>query len=288
MEKIAFFGTGLMGEPMGHRLLDAGRDLVVYNRSRGKTGTLQERGAAVAEVPAEAMEAADILITMLADYPAIREVLLDEPATDFSGKTWIQMSTIAPPESLKLKAWFEGCGGDYLEAPVLGSIPQVKEGTLFVLVGGSAAQYKRWTPLLGLFGDRLVYMGETGQAAAAKLALNQLIASLTAAFSMSLGYLREQGGDVEKFMEILRQSALYAPTFDKKLARMIRREFTRPNFPVRHLLKDVELMLREFGDSGIAVDPLDGVKNILVEAIARGAADMDYSALYNAVHPESK
>jgi 3-hydroxyisobutyrate dehydrogenase len=130
-------------------------------------------------------------------------------------------------------------------------------------------------------------MGNVGKAAAAKLAFNQLIASLTTSFAMSLGYLRESGVNVKRFMEILRISALYAPTFDKKLNRMVNRNFVKPNFPVKHLLKDVDLMLGEFGKKGINIDPLEGVKKILLKAIADGEADMDYSALYNAVHPVS-
>jgi 3-hydroxyisobutyrate dehydrogenase len=130
-------------------------------------------------------------------------------------------------------------------------------------------------------------MGNVGKATAAKLAVNQLIASLTSAFAMSLGYLRESGVNVNRFMEILRNSALYAPTFDKKLKRMLTRNFNNPNFPVKHLLKDVDLMLTEFAKKGINIDTLEGVKKILLKNLDRNEAEMDYSALYNAVHPVS-
>jgi 3-hydroxyisobutyrate dehydrogenase len=285
MKKIALFGTGLMGEPMAHRLLEAGYPLVVCNRTPSKTEALRVRGAAVAGTPKEALERADIYITMLADYPATADFLLTESRDYFNGKTFIQMGTIMPSESLKLNAWVEDAGGEYLEAPVLGSIPQVKGGTLFILVGATEEQFIKWEPLLKTFGDKRIHMGEVGKAAAAKLALNQLIASLTAAFSMSLGYLRQTGVEVEKFMGILRDSALYAPTFDKKFERMMKRDFARPNFPAKHLLKDVDLILEELGKTGIAAAPLKGVKEILLKAMELGEADQDYSALYNAVHP---
>jgi 3-hydroxyisobutyrate dehydrogenase len=156
-----------------------------------------------------------------------------------------------------------------------------------VLYGGLLAQFKQWVSFLKVFGDRVIRMGNVGKATAAKLALNQLIASLTTAFAMSLGYLRESGVNVKRFMEILRISALYAPTFDKKLNRMVNRNFVNPNFPVKHLLKDVDLMLAEFGKKGVNIDPLEGVQKILLKTITDGEADMDYSALYNAVHPVS-
>ncbi|NIM18495.1 MAG: NAD-binding protein [Candidatus Aminicenantes bacterium] len=286
--KIAFFGTGLLGEPMAHQLVDAGYDVTVYNRTVSKSEALKNKGAAVAQTPLEAMKKADVFITMLADYPAVDAVLFSIPSPPFKGKTLIQMSTISPQESLLLKKRVEEAGGEYLEAPVLGSIPQAKSRTLFVLFGGTQEQYDKWQDLLKTFGDKLIMFNAVGRASAAKLALNQLIASLTTAFSMSLGYLREKQVDIDKFMGILRDSALYATTFDKKFARMMQRDFSNPNFPVKHLLKDVDLMLRDFGDAGINIAALEGVKKIILKTMENGDADMDYSALYNAVHPSAR
>jgi 3-hydroxyisobutyrate dehydrogenase len=285
MKKIAFFGTGLLGNPMAHQLLEAKYDLVVYNRTTRKTDSLRARGAEVVLNPVDAFEKAQVFITMLTDYHAIDEVLFSEPSPKFPGKTWIQMSTISPLESMLLKQQFEETGGEYMEAPVLGSISQAKNRTLVVFFGGLVTQFKHWGSFLKVFGDQVIRMGNVGKAAAAKLAFNQLIASLTTAFAMSMGYLRESGVNINRFMEILRASALYAPTFDKKLLRMVNRDFDIPNFPVKHLLKDVDLMLAEFGKKGINIDPLEGVKKILLKAIADGDADADYSALYNVVHP---
>ncbi|MGD2088130.1 MAG: NAD(P)-dependent oxidoreductase [Candidatus Aminicenantes bacterium] len=285
MKKIAFIGTGLLGNPMAHQLLEAKYDVVIYNRTTWKTDTLKESGAEVVLNPAEAFENAQVFITMLTDYQAIEQVIFSEPSPKFQDKTWIQMSTISPVESLLLKQQFEEAGGEYMEAPVLGSIPQAKNRTLVVLFGGLVAQFKQWAGFLKLFADQVIRMGNVGKATAAKLALNQLIASLTTAFAMSLGYLRESGVNVNRFMQILRNSALYAPTFDKKLNRMVNRNFDDPNFPVKHLLKDVDLMLAEFAKKGVNIAPLEGVQKILLKAIADGEADLDYSALYNTVHP---
>lgn len=287
MKKIAFFGTGLLGDPMAHRLLEAKYDVVVYNRTTIKTDSLKNSGAEVVLNPAEAFEKAKVFITMLTDYHAIEAVIFSEPSRKFKGKTWIQMSTISPVESLLLKQQFEEAGGEYMEAPVLGSIVQAKLRTLVILYGGLLAQFKHWVSFLKVFGEHVIRIGNVGKATAAKLALNQLIASLTSAFAMSLGYIRESGVNVKRFMDILRGSALYAPTFDKKLNRMVNRNFDNPNFPVKHLLKDVDLMLAEFGKKGINIAPLEGVQKILLKAITDGQADMDYSALYNTVHPIS-
>jgi len=289
MDKIAFFGTGLLGEPMARQLLEAGNDLIVFNRTKEKTNALKDMGATVVDHASEAIEQGDVFITMLTDYQAICDVLFFNPFQRFRNKTLIQMGTISPTQSLMVKERFESNGSSYLEAPVLGSIPQARTRTLLVLFGGTGKQYRKWLPLLKNFGEKVTHMGQVGQASAAKLALNQLIASLTASFSMSLGYLREQGANLDLFMTILRESALYAPTFDKKLERMKERNFENPNFPVKHLLKDVKLMLDEFSSKGIQAHPLKGVEDILDNAIKAGLDNLDYSALYNAVHlPQKK
>lgn len=272
---------------MAQQLLDAKVDLVVYNRTVEKTDSLKADGAEVVLEPAEALEKAQVFITMLTDYHAIDEVIFAGTSRQFRDKTLIQMSTISPVESLLLKQQFEEAGGEYMEAPVLGSIPQAINRTLIILFGGMVDQFKRWRNLLNVFGDNVVRMGNVGKASATKLALNQLIASLTAGFAMSLGYLRESGVNVQRFMQLLRNSALYTPTFDKKLNRMLNRNFTSPNFPVKHMLKDVDLMLAEFGKKGVSIDSLEGVKKVLLKAMTDGDADMDYSALYNSIHPIS-
>lgn len=174
-----------------------------------------------------------------------------------------------------------------MEAPVLGSIPQVKAGELIILVGGTKDQYEKYADLLSHFGEQRFYIGEVGQGAAVKLALNQLIASLTAAFSMSLGYLREKNANIDVFMDILRQSAIYAPTFDKKFSKMMDRDFSNPNFPLKLLLKDVGLMLEEFENENIHATPLEGLRKILEEGNLNGDGELDYSALYNSIHPKN-
>lgn len=277
-----------MGEPMGHRLLDAGYTVNVYNRSIEKTSSLSAAGAQVFKTAREVIRDSAVIITMLSDYPAIREAMLPLDPEVGKDKIWIQMSTIAPSESQLLQKEWRDAGGRYLEAPVLGSIPQVKSGTLFVLVGGDEELMKECEPVLRHLGETIIRFGDVGTAAAAKLALNQLIATLTSGFSMSLGYLREMEVDIPQFMSILRDSALYAPTFDKKLDKMMARDFKNPNFPVKHMLKDVKLMLEDFGKASINTAPLEGVRALLENAIKNGDQDMDYSALYNAAHPRKQ
>ena len=106
---------------------------------------------------------------------------------------------------------------------------------------------------------------------------------MTNAFALSLSLVQREGVEVERFMEILRESALYAPTFDKKLQRMRDRNYSDPNFPTKHLLKDVDLFLRQAKEAGLNVSSLEGVRQVIQTAIDSGLSETDYSAIYDAV-----
>jgi 3-hydroxyisobutyrate dehydrogenase len=223
---------------------------------------------------------------MLTNASAIEKLLLSDSAkTQLKGRTIIQMGTISPQESQEIEKQVIAAGGEYLEAPVLGSIPEAEAGKLIVMVGATPEQFAKWSNLLQNFGSEPRLIGSVGTAAAVKLALNQLIASLTTAFALSLSLVQKQGVEVETFMELLRQSALYAPTFDKKLKRMLERDFTNPNFPTKHLLKDTNLFLKQAESNNLNTNSLEGVRQILEIAQEMGLADGDYSALFNAVNP---
>jgi 3-hydroxyisobutyrate dehydrogenase len=284
-KKVGILGTGLMGAPMALRLQQAGYEVTAWNRSAEKLVPLQEAGIQTVATAAEAIALSPLTLTMLSDAAAIRAAVLSEPSA-LAGRTILQMGTIAPEQSRELLADIRAAGGDYLEAPVLGSIPQVKTGELIVMVGATPEQIAQWLPILKCFGPNPQLMGPVGAAAATKLAMNQLIGTLTAAFSMSLGLAQREGLDIEAFMGIVRDSALYAPTFDKKLERMCDRNFTQPNFPTKHLLKDMDLFVQAAQGQGIDATVAAGVSEIVGRAIAQGLADADYSAIYSAINPD--
>ena len=285
--QVGFIGTGLMGLPMAQRLVEAEIDLIAYNRTPGKLEPLQKAGVRIAQQPLEAIIGSDCVILMLTNASAIRSLLLSEDVKQhLAEKTVIQMSTIAPSESIAIAKDIIAAGGEYLEAPVLGSIPEAQSGKLIVMVGGTEEQFERWQALLQNFGAKPLLIGEVGTASAIKLALNQLIASLSTAFALSLGFVERQGADVDIFMQILRQSALYAPTFDKKLQRMRDRNYDNPNFPTKHLLKDTELFINQAQGEGMNISSIEGAKKILEIAITSGFADADYSSLFSAITPD--
>ncbi len=284
MANIGVIGTGLMGTPIAQRLLPQTEQLTVYNRTVSKTTSLQALGANVAATVAEVFARSDVVILMLTDAAAIAELLFT-PAVSLAGRTVIQMGTIAPQESQDLHDRIVALSGHYLEAPVLGSIPEATSGNLIVMVGGSAADFERWRSLLTTLGPNPTFVGPVGQAAAVKLALNQLIGALTTAFGLSLALTQAAGVAPECFMEILRQSALYAPTFDKKLTRMLEQNYAHPNFPVKHLLKDMQLFDQAAGAAGLPTGMLEPIVELLQRTIAADLGSADYSALFSQIAP---
>jgi 3-hydroxyisobutyrate dehydrogenase len=284
--KVGMVGIGLMGVPMARRLHAGGHVVRAYSRSPEKLVSLQAEGVMGESSVAAVLTASECTVLMLSDAGAIAATLLaSETLPALRGKTVIQMGTIAPAESRGFAEQVTAAGGEYLEAPVLGSIPQAETGTLIVMVGSSPAQFEQWQPVLQCFGSQILPLGPVGAGAAMKLAMNQLIGSLTTAFALSLALVQREGIAVEQFMDIVRNSALYAPTFDKKLNRMLERDFDRPNFPTKHLLKDMRLFSQAAIAAGLPPNLSDTVAAIVEAAISQGLADQDYSALYAAINP---
>jgi len=153
------------------------------------------------------------------------------------------------------------------------------------MVGGSEDQFAQWAPLFRSLSREPRLIGPVGKAASLKLALNQLIAAEISAFALSVGLVQRAGVPVDTFMAILRESALFAPTFEKKLPRLLTRDYQNPNFSTRHLLKDVDLFLKEASGYELTTSSLDGIRPVLERTIAQGLGNSDYSALFEIVNP---
>jgi len=286
---IALLGTGLLGRAIAERLQAVGHTVVAYNRTATKALPLQAQGIAVVGAPELAVAQAECVLLLLADAAAIRSLLFSPTClAALKGKTIIQMGTISSSETLNIQRVVEESGGTYCEAPVLGSLAEARAGTLFVMVGGTDEQFARLHPLFHSLGREPRLIGTVGKAAALKLALNHLIAAETSAFALSLALIQRSGVPVDTFMAILRESALFAPTFDKKMPRLLKRDYHQPNFSTRHLLKDVRLCSAEAAAHGLMTNGLNGILHILEQAIAQGFGEVDYSALYETINPMVK
>ena len=280
--KISLIGTGILGRAIAEKLASNGFDLSVFNRTHTKTEPLASKGITVSGSIVEAFATAEVILLVLADKGAIDAVLSTEDLS-FERKTIIQMGTITSQESKDLDQLIQAKGGIYAEAPVLGSRPETQAGKLIIMTGGDEAVLQRQRVYLEKIG-RVYYIGSVGQAAALKLALNQLIASHAFAFSFSLGLVEKSGVNTDLFVDILQNSSLYAPMFDKKYQRWIKRDFSNPNFPTKHLLKDVALIIKEAKVNNIETHVLEAYQVLIMKSLSMGLSDVDYSSVFQAIN----
>ena len=278
MTSVAVLGTGLLGTAIATRLLAQGLNVHVWNRDPSRIVSLVEKGAIAISDLRRAAEGQRVLILVLRDGSSTASVI--DTVGALQGSTVIPMGTMGVEESRKLATQVADQGGRYLEAPVLGSKPQALNGSLLVMAGGEAQVFEAQQPLLSHLCQEPLLVGPVGSGAATKLALNQLIASLTHSFSLSLQLIQRAGVPVETFMSILRPSALYAPTFDKKLQRMLDHTYADPNFSTALLRKDLRLFLEEATTAGLQDQGLSGLLSLLEQAEGTDLDEQDYCALH--------
>ena len=278
MKSVAVLGTGLLGEAIAQRCLSQGISVHAWNRTRERVQPLLTLGAKESGDRSAASSTCDAIITVLRDGPVTANVVAE--LGSLHNTTVIPMGTMGVSESQALATQVLHQNGSYLEAPVLGSKPQALSGSLLVMAGGDADVFEQQRDLLKQLSQQPKLVGPVGSGAATKIALNQLIASLTHSFSLSLRLIQHAGVPVETFMEILRPSALYAPTFDKKLERMLGRHYEDPNFSTALLRKDLELFLQETSEAGLQDLGLQGLAELLNKAKGTQLDHQDYCALH--------
>ncbi|RMG58632.1 MAG: NAD(P)-dependent oxidoreductase [Deltaproteobacteria bacterium] len=280
---VGFIGLGIMGEGMlGNIIEKGGYRTVIYNRSAEKCAPFAEKGATVASSPAQVVKEADVTVLMLANSDAVQWVLGGKDGAlsgISSGKTLIDMGTNTPEFNEKVKDLVEERGGDYLEAPVLGSKVPAKEGTLTILVGGKEEKFEEYRELFGTMGKAIFYMGEVGKASQMKLIINQIMVGMLALFSEGLVAGERSGISAQKMLEVVKNSVLNCPLFSIKGPNMIISHDFSPHFPLKHAQKDLRQALSR-GDKLAVPMPVTAAANSLyIMARDMGLGDEDFSAV---------
>lgn len=277
---VAFLGLGRMGGAMARHVLDAGHSLAVWNRTPEKAAELVTAGATLAASPAEAARGADIVVTMLADPNAVREVLLGPKGVAdgaAEGTLVVDASTIGPSAAREIAGELGKRGLRYVDAPVLGSVQPAREGTLAVFAGGSEADYAEAEPILRLWGDpeKVRRVGDVGSASAVKLLINLTIGVATAGVGEALRLAAELGVDRDEALDALAAGPLGATVHSKR--RMLAEEDYSPvGFSLDLLAKDFGLVIDEArGDLPVT----ESVQAVVLEAVAAGHGEDDYAAL---------
>jgi 3-hydroxyisobutyrate dehydrogenase-like beta-hydroxyacid dehydrogenase len=280
--KLAFLGLGLMGTPMATRLLAAGHDLTVWNRTAEKTRPLADLGAAVASTPAQAVEGVDAAITMVTDPSALEQVVLgaDGVAAGLaSGQSLIDMSTVGPDAVRSVAARLPQ-GVVMVDAPVRGSVPEASAGRLQIYVGADRAEFERVELILALLGTPH-HVGGPGAGAATKVVVNSVLGAAIVAFGEALALGDALGLDRSALLDVLAESPI-GSTVGAKRANVEAGRYP-PNFKLSLALKDLRLVGQFADRAGRPLEMASATRDWLERAAQAGAGDLDYSAVITTI-----
>jgi 3-hydroxyisobutyrate dehydrogenase-like beta-hydroxyacid dehydrogenase len=276
MAKIAFLGLGQMGTPMAARLLEAGHDLTVWNRTGAKTEPLVDQGAAAAGSPGAAVAGAEAVITMLADPQALEQVLFADNGVVGAlspGQWLIDMSTVGP-DTIRSIGQRLPEQNVLVDAPVRGSVPEATAGRLAIFVGATADGFAHVEPLLAPLGTPH-HVGGPGAGAAAKLVANLTLGVAITALGEALALGATLGLDRDTVLDVLADTPIGATAKIKRAN--IEADSYPPSFKLRHALKDLRLAT-ETAD-GKKLQLTAAARDWLEQAYADGDADLDVSAV---------
>ncbi|UOQ56871.1 NAD(P)-dependent oxidoreductase [Leucobacter allii] len=241
MSTVGFLGLGTMGRAMSARLVEAGHDVIVWNRSAAAVEDLVAAGARAATTPAEALSAT-LSFSMLANDAAVTEVLTDEALSECRAKTHVMMSSISPALSDRLHSRFESSDANYVAAPVLGRPDVAAAGQLNILAAGDERTTDALAPYFAILGKRTWYLGERPSVAnAVKAAVNYNIIHAMQAIGESVAMTERLGVAPEVFTELLSSTLFGGVVYSGYGAIIAREEYHPPGFHVALGRKDLAL-----------------------------------------------
>ncbi|KAA0113439.1 NAD(P)-dependent oxidoreductase [Mycolicibacterium sp. P9-22] len=282
---IGFIGLGVMGKPMAGHLVDAGHEVVVFNRSRAKVDELETHGAVGALGPAQVGEKSDVVITMLPDSPDVEHVLFGTEgvvSTLRPGSLVIDCSTISPTAAIEVAARLAEKGIAFVDAPVSGGEAGAIAGALAVMMGGEEEAVRRAIDVLDAVAATLVHVGPVGAGQLVKAANQMLVAGNIALVGEAVTLLQRSDVNVDAALTVLGGGLAASKVLETKAPKMLTRDF-EPGFRVDLHHKDLKIALAAAEQAQIAV-PLTGVITQLVQALrSAGDGGLDHSALIKAL-----
>lgn len=279
---------------MAANVLDAGFELTVWTHSPGKADrwASEHDGACTAATPAEVARASDIVVSMVVDGGQVESVLCGKGGVHEGARERVRegaheqllcvdMSTIAPTDTRRIASRLLENDIELMDAPVTGSAPRAKAGTLTIMVGGEHRQFERATPLLEAMGDLIVHVGGVGQGEMLKLINNSLGAANAAAVAEALLLADATGIDLDALVRVTQSGSGASAQLQMKSTPMREHDYTTL-FKTEHLLKDVRLCLEEAQAAGIPFPAAAHARDLLAATVGRGYGQDDYAAIVEA------
>ena len=280
--KVGFIGLGSMGLPIARNVLKAQHTITVYNRTASRADALRADGALVAASVAAASRG-DVVMTMLADDPAVEATVFGEGGMLHAlpaGGIHVSLSTIGTALSRRLAEAHGARGQQYVAAPVFGRPDAAAAQRLLVVAAGPAPAVERVRPLLEAIGRKLfVIGGDAPTANTVKLAGNFLIVSVIETLGEAFALLRKSGVEPEQFMEIVNGNLIQSPIYANYGTIIAQGKFEPAGFKLRLGLKDVRLVLETAMERGAPMPLADLLREQFLAAAAAGMEDFDWSAL---------
>jgi 3-hydroxyisobutyrate dehydrogenase-like beta-hydroxyacid dehydrogenase len=274
--RIAFLGLGIMGRPMATRLVAAGHEVSVWNR----TARQHVEGATTAVSPADAAKDAEVVWSCVADTAAVERVMFGDDGAVHSlreGVIVVDSSTISPSSTLQFAEKVNAMGVHWVDAPVTGSKIGAENGQLIFIVGGADEPVAYLDPLFRAMGKQVIHVGPTSKGQSAKLGMNLMIALIYEGFAEALTLTQKLGVEPQKMIELIQASMVRSGVTDYKAPFVLRRDYS-PNFPLRLMHKDIHIMLDMAKENRIKLPALETVDEVYELASEEGWDDLDYAA----------
>ena len=281
-QRIAFIGLGVMGNGMACRLVEAGYDVTVYNRTRAKAEEVAGLGARVADSPADAAREADVVMLSLANQEIVARMLFDADGvfeTLGEGGYILDMSTVPPDFPREVAARAREAGHHALDACVLGNPMHARQGEMRVMAGGEEQDFRAVEPLLEVLGKEVTYLGGSGMGATMKLVLNMLMGVQMPALAEAVVFGERAGLEREKVLEMIAKSGYSSPVMGFRCAIMGQRNFELAAFKLGLMRKDMTLVLGEAQKAGVPMPVTESAHAMLTAAQQQGLGDLDVAAM---------
>lgn len=287
--RIGFIGLGTMGAPMAHRLIAAGYEVTVHNRTRAKEEPLAAAGAARAASPRACAEGQDVVLTMVSDTPDVQATVLGDQGASQGmapGSILVDMSTISPMTTRRIAAALAEHDITMLDAPVSGGSEGAANGTLSIMVGGDPVALARVRPALQHLGKLVTHVGPVGSGQVAKAVNQVIIAGTYASVAEGMTLALAAGIDVEATLTALGGGAAGSWVLANRARNMLADEYPL-GFRTRLHRKDLGIALGAARDLGVSMPVAAYVEQLETSLVARGLGDEDMSNIARVVREQA-
>jgi len=281
MIKVGIIGLGMLGNAVALHLLDSGFEVTVYNRTKEKTTQAKENGAKVATSPKEIAENSELVITVVRDASAVREISFEKDGIieGKHGKLIVaDMSTIDPTESKNISKKFQEYNIHKLDIPVMGGPNVAITGDLVMMASGNKESFDHCKNVLEKIANKVFFLGESGVAHTVKLAMNLQITMLALALSEGITLVKKANVDPKIFLEILNSTYFKTRMSEKKAYKMVEGKYDA-TFTLANLKKDINTMTSTAKSLGIELPMIKKAEEVYENAVKEGFGEIDYTGI---------